>query len=30
MVIGKVMVPTEKTLVLPNPTKGVSEGRRRS
>ena len=28
MVIGKVMVPTGKTLVPLNPTSGVSEGRR--
>ena len=30
MVIGEVMVPTGKTLVLPNPTKGVFKGKTHS
>ena len=30
MVTGKVIVPIWKTLVPPNPTNNVSEGRKRS
>ena len=30
MVTGKVIVPMGETLVPPNPTNGVSEGRKRS